>query len=793
MSLRNDFHAANAHTAAYQTLARYIAFAGQMNDSAGVRHAVEHAPQTVIKGRNFLQLVLDDTMDAFATLMARTIQDSDVTFEEVPHEFFLKLMRDRYGSKIKKDDAKEALRKVIDFKMAQSSRVVAQQSDLPTSIRIVMEDVEPPVLAALANGWTTMLRSLSTLMMSDRGLAASNAANEMATGVRMEVQEHIENVMRNQQGLGLGGPGGPGRAGGKGSFDAVLKTLETKNFPPDVKEKVEEELEKLKNEPTGTEANKTREYLKWVAALPWSEYSALEKDINKTESTLEADHYGLTKVKRAIVEHVAVENHTNGNSGRILCLVGPPGVGKTSIASSIAKATGREYQRISLGGIRDESVIRGHGRTYLGSRPGRIVHALKKAGTNNPLFVLDEIDKMGEGGPQGNPAAAMLEVLDPAQNNTFNDHFMEVDLDLSKVMFIATANELDNIPGPLRDRMDIIRIPGYTREEKMEIAKRHLIVKKMASNGLTPADIEIRSDALGYMISKYTREAGVRSLERLIDKVCRRVVVDNEKAVTKGKVTVTPADLENILGPVRIKRLDVTANGDRVGIVNGLAYSEVGGSILQLEAVMRPSRMQDARQKDFLLNVTGNLGKVMNESTEAALSAALDVVATSRTKLPEQDRYVLHINAVEGAVPKDGPSAGAAIATAIISVLTDIPIRSNVAMTGAISGNGYVLPIGGLPEKLDGALQDGADTVIIPRANLPDLEDVPASIRDKLIIKAADRIEDVLDIALARPLLGPSFGIPAAVPANLAPANDQPDPCDAQTPLPAFGPVMKLG
>lgn len=741
MSLKNDFHVADAHTAAYQTLTRYITHCRELSNSKSATSILEHAPKTVIKDRTFLQIVLDDALDAFSTVMARTMHDSDITFDDVPHEFFLKLMRDRHGPKISKQEGRDTLEKVINFKLSRPALIY--NPELPTFIKLVMDEFEPQALADLANNWNKVINGFSTLMMSNSALAAHASALEMQKTTVSTVQGHINKTMENRK--LLGGPAGAS-GGNPRNLEDLLKKLEGKTLPPEVREKVNDEIEKL-GDGRGSEAEKVKDFLKWIAALPWNEFSKLETDINKADQTLEKDHYGLTKVKSRIIEHVAVENHKGNSTGRILCLVGPPGVGKTSIAESIARATGRAYARLSLGGVRDEAAIRGHSRTYVGSRPGRMMETMKKAGTSNPLIVLDEIDKMGHESVNGDPSAAMLEVLDPAQNNTFHDHFMELDYDLSKVMFIATANDLGSIPGPLRDRMDVIMIPGYTREEKLEIAKRHLVVKRMAENKLTSDQLEISDDAILKLINDYTREAGVRSLERSIDTVCRKTVLGLQKGEIKGKIVVTAANLETFSGPTRVRHTDVKVNGDRVGVVNGLAWSAVGGSILQIEAMKGPGA-------DFKLEVTGHLGEVMKESSAVARRVVISMVDQLGLKKDALKKMEVHVHALDGAVPKDGPSAGAAMTTAIISAVTDIPIRSNVAMTGEISLNGEIMPIGGLPEKLDGALQDGADTVIIPKANEADLEDVPASIRSKLKIILASRIEEVLAVALTRPLPG---------------------------------------
>jgi ATP-dependent Lon protease len=527
---------------------------------------------------------------------------------------------------------------------------------------------------------------------------------------------------------------------GQEENDIIAKAVKEADLPFEVRLDAERELARLKKMPAmGPEAGVARTWLELLVALPWNKYPDTNKDIVKAEETLERDHYGMDKVKERILDFIAVMNQPDATGqGKILCLVGPPGVGKTSIVKSIAEATGRVSERIALGGVKEESEVRGHRRTFIGAMPGAIIKALRRAGTMNPVINLDEIDKMGSDAQRGDPASAFLEVLDPKQNNKFRDHYLDETVDLSKVLFICTANEEDRIPGPLRDRMEIVRLPGYTREQKFEIATRYLVKQQMKETGLKPSQFEIADDALKSMINDYTREAGVRNLERTIGTVCSKAVRKLQKS-PGTKITVTAADLKDLLGSARAAE-DKIPDEDTVGIVNGLAWSAVGGSTLQIEAMTRAG-------KDFRMTVTGNLKEVMRESAEVAHSVTLSLCdkfnIASKAKESE-----IHIHALSGSIPKDGPSAGAAMTTAMFSAVSGIKIKRDVAMTGEISLNGKVMVIGGIPEKLDGALRDGCTTVLIPKANLPDLEDVAEEVKSKLKIIPVSTIDEVLDLAL---------------------------------------------
>jgi ATP-dependent Lon protease len=490
--------------------------------------------------------------------------------------------------------------------------------------------------------------------------------------------------------------------------------------------------------PMSAEATVVRNYLDWLLGIPWATKSKVRKDLSFAENVLDSDHFGLEKVKERIVEYLAVQSRTNKLAGPILCLVGPPGVGKTSLAKSIAKATGREYVRMSLGGVRDEAEIRGHRRTYIGSMPGKVIQSMRKAKKSNPLFLLDEIDKMGMDF-RGDPASALLEVLDPEQNHTFNDHYLEVDYDLSNVMFITTANTL-NIPPALMDRMEIIRIAGYTEDEKVEIARRHLIPEVLKKHGVQAKEWSLDDEALRTIIRRYTREAGVRNLEREIATLVRKAVKELVSSKKKS-IKVDAENLEAYLG-VQRHRYGEAELEDQVGVVTGLAWTEVGGELLTIEGLMMPGKGR--------MTVTGNLKDVMKESISAAASYVRSRAIDFGIKPPLFEKRDIHVHVPEGATPKDGPSAGVAMATAIVSVLTGIPVHREVAMTGEVTLRGRVLPIGGLKEKLLAALRGGIKTVLIPEENAKDLADIPDNVKSGLNIIPVRHVDEVLQHALLR-------------------------------------------
>ena len=527
-------------------------------------------------------------------------------------------------------------------------------------------------------------------------------------------------------------------------IDDLENKIHAAGMPKEAEEKAHTELNKLKMmSPMSAEASVLRAYIDWMLRVPWKKRSKVRHDLERAEAVLDKDHFGLEEVKERILEYLAVQQRVKKIKGPILCLVGPPGVGKTSLGESIARATNREFVRMALGGVRDEAEIRGHRRTYIGSLPGKLIQKMAKVGVKNPLFLLDEVDKMGMDN-RGDPASALLEVLDPEQNNHFNDHYLEIDYDLSDVMFVCTSNSM-NIPGPLLDRMEVIRIPGYTEDEKLNIALRYLIPKQLKANGLTENEIEIKPEAIRDIVRYYTREAGVRSLEREIAKLCRKIVT---RHVKEKRTSVDVVDSKSIGDLLGVHKFDFgrAEDNDQIGQVTGLAWTEVGGDLLQIESTLVPGKGN--------LILTGQLGDVMKESASASLS-----VVRARTErlgidvdfLQKQD---VHVHVPDGATPKDGPSAGIAMTTALVSALTKVPVRADVAMTGEITLRGKVTAIGGLKEKLLAALRGGITTVIIPEENRKDLADIPANVTEHLEIVPVKWIDEVLDLALERPLTG---------------------------------------
>ncbi|MGB0921879.1 MAG: endopeptidase La [Alphaproteobacteria bacterium] len=506
----------------------------------------------------------------------------------------------------------------------------------------------------------------------------------------------------------------------------------------EAKEKAEAELKKLRNmPPMSAESTVVRNYLDWLLGIPWGKRGRVKKDIAAARDVLDRDHYGLEKVKERILEYLAVQARTKKMKGPILCLVGPPGVGKTSLGKSIADATGREFVRMSLGGVRDEAEVRGHRRTYVGSMPGKIIQSMKKTKNVNPMFLLDEIDKMGQDF-RGDPSSALLEVLDPEQNNTFADHYLEVDYDLSDVMFVTTANSL-NMPQPLLDRMEIIRLAGYTEDEKVEIATRHLIPKQIKDHGLKAGELTIAEDAVRDLVQRYTREAGVRNLERELANLARKAVLQLMENKRRKKINITKKNLEEFAGVPRF-RFGIAEDEDQVGVVTGLAWTEVGGELLQIESVMLPGKGK--------MTATGKLGDVMQESIQAAQSYVRSKSIDFGIKPTLFEKTDIHVHVPEGATPKDGPSAGVGMVTSIVSVLTGIPIHADVAMTGEVTLRGRVLPIGGLKEKLLAALRGGLKTVLIPKDNEKDLAEIPDNVKEGLTIIPVATVEEVLKNAL---------------------------------------------
>jgi ATP-dependent Lon protease len=525
----------------------------------------------------------------------------------------------------------------------------------------------------------------------------------------------------------------------KNEIQELEEKIKNKKMSKEATLKAKKELKKLKMmSPMSAEATVVRNYIDWILTLPWYEYTEDKLDIAEAEKILDEDHYGLKKPKARILEYLAVQKLVDAIKGPILCFVGPPGVGKTSLAKSIARSMGRKFVRISLGGVRDEAEIRGHRRTYIGALPGKIIQSLKKAGSGNPVFLLDEVDKMSTDF-RGDPSAALLEVLDPEQNFNFNDHYLDLDYDLSKVMFICTANTMGGIPGPLQDRMEVIRIAGYTDLEKLSIARRYLVPKQLEANGLQGVSAEFRDDALRTLVHRYTKESGVRSLEREVASVCRKIAKDVLKNGRDKKYLVGPKMVQRFLGPPRFRYGTAEAE-DQIGLTTGLAWTELGGELLTIEATVMPGKGK--------LMITGKLGEVMQESAQAAMSyvrSRAEVLGLDKRFIENMD---IHVHVPEGAIPKDGPSAGITMATTLVSALCRLPVRKDVAMTGEITLRGRVLPIGGLKEKVLAAHRGGIKKVIIPKENGKDIREIPRKVRERLEIVLVDHTDEVLREAL---------------------------------------------
>ena len=658
--------------------------------------------------------------------------------------------RAEYLSEIPGDAATiEALLRTVGGEFERYAKV---KKNIPEEALVtVSETTDPAKLADLVSGHLGIevaqkQELLETLSVSERlekvyGLMQGEmSVLQVEKKIKTRVKSQMERTQReyylNEQMKAIQKELGDGEEGGNEIAELEERIANTK-LSKEAKEKAEGELKKLKSmSPMSAEATVVRNYLDWMLSIPWGVKSRVKKDLNRAQEVLDTDHYGLEKVKERIVEYLAVQQRSKKLKGPIMCLVGPPGVGKTSLGKSVAKATGREFIRISLGGVRDESEIRGHRRTYIGSMPGKIIQALKKAKTTNPLILLDEIDKMGQDF-RGDPASAMLEVLDPEQNSTFVDHYMEVEYDLSNVMFLTTANSY-NMPGPLLDRMEIIPLAGYTEEEKVEIAKQHLLPKQVKNHGLKKDEFEVADDALIEMVRRYTREAGVRNLEREIGKLARKAVTK----IVKGEaetIKVTGENIDDFLG-VKKFRYGLAEKEDQVGVVTGLAYTSVGGDLLSIEALRLPGKGR--------MKTTGKLGDVMKESIDAASSYVRSIAPQIGIKPTKFDKWDIHVHVPEGATPKDGPSAGLAMVTSIVSVLTGIPVRKDIAMTGEVTLRGNALAIGGLKEKLLAALRGGVKTVLIPEENEKDLADIPDNVKEGLEIIPVSHVSEVLKLAL---------------------------------------------
>ena len=662
--------------------------------------------------------------EAKAELLTETLGDKDAAqamSRSVGDEF------ERYA-KIKKNIPEEALSAVADtHEPARLADLVAGHLGVEVSVK--QDLLETLVVAErLEKIFGHMQGELSVLQVEKK----------IKTRVKTQMERTQREYYLNEQMKAIQKELGDGEEGQNEVAELEARIAKTA-FSKEAGDKAQAELKKLKSmSPMSAEATVVRNYLDWLLSVPWGVKSRVKKDLAAAQKVLDADHYGLDKVKERIVEYLAVQARSAKLKGPILCLVGPPGVGKTSLGRSVAKATGREFIRISLGGVRDESEIRGHRRTYIGSMPGKIIQALKKAKTTNPLILLDEIDKMGQDF-RGDPASAMLEVLDPEQNATFTDHYLEVEYDLSNVMFITTANSY-NMPSPLLDRMEIIPLAGYTEDEKREIAKGHLVQKQITGHALKKGEFSITDAALTEVIRSYTREAGVRNLEREIAKLARKAVTEIVKKTAKT-VEITPEKLESYLG-VKRHRWGLAEKEDQVGVVTGLAWTSVGGELLHIEALKLPGKGR--------MKTTGKLGDVMKESIDAAASYVRSIAPELGVKPTKFENVDIHLHLPEGATPKDGPSAGLAMVTSIVSVMTGIPVRKDVAMTGEVTLRGNALPIGGLKEKLLAALRGGIKTVLIPEENAKDLIEIPDNVKQGMEIIPVSHVREVLKIALVR-------------------------------------------
>ncbi|KPU84971.1 DNA-binding protein [Marinosulfonomonas sp. PRT-SC04] len=666
----------------------------------------------------------DTYFEARAEVLDETLGDPDTVealVRSVGGEF------ERYA-KIKKNVPEEALSAVADA--VESDKL----SDLVAGHLGIEVAQKQELLETLSVA--ERLEKIYGLMQGE--MSVLKVEKKIKTRVKSQMERTQREYYLNEQMKAIQKELGDGEEGQNEVAELEARIASTK-LSKEALEKANSEIKKLKNmSPMSAEATVVRNYLDWMLSIPWGKRSRVKKDLNAAQKVLDDDHYGLEKVKERIVEYLAVGQRTRKLKGPILCLVGPPGVGKTSLGKSVARATGREFIRISLGGVRDESEIRGHRRTYIGSMPGKIIQALKKAKTTNPLILLDEIDKMGQDF-RGDPASAMLEVLDPEQNSTFVDHYLEVEYDLSDVMFLTTANTY-NMPGPLLDRMEIITLSGYTEDEKSEIAKQHLIDKQVKNHGLKKGEFKLEDSALKEIIRTYTREAGVRNLEREIAKLARKVVTKIVRGEEEG-VVITTDNLEGYLGVKRF-RYGLAEEKDHVGVVTGLAWTSVGGELLSIEALKLPGKGR--------MKTTGKLGDVMKESIDAASSYVRSISPEIGVKPPVFEQIDIHVHVPEAATPKDGPSAGVGMVTSIVSVLTGIAVRKDIAMTGEVTLRGNVLPIGGLKEKLLAALRGGIKTVLIPAENEKDLVEIPDNVKEGLTIIPVAHVSEVLKHALVR-------------------------------------------
>ncbi len=659
---------------------------------------------------------------------AELVKESDEKSDEI--EALVRSVSGEFGRYAKlnsnvPDEALEAVKETKD--PAQLADTVAGHLGVEQEDKQALLEIED---------LTQRLEKIFELMHAE--MSVLKVERKIKSRVKSQMERTQREYYLNEQMKAIQKELGDGEEGG-GELAELEERIAKVKLSEEAAEKVAAELKKLKSmSPMSAEATVVRNYMDWILSIPWNKRTRVKKDLNAAQKVLDADHYGLEKVKERIVEYLAVQQRSRKLKGPILCLVGPPGVGKTSLGKSVARATGREFIRISLGGVSDESEIRGHRRTYIGSMPGKIIQSMKKAKTINPLILLDEIDKMGRD-HRGDPSSALLEVLDPEQNSTFTDHYMEVEYDLSNVMFLTTANSY-NMAGPLLDRMEIITLAGYTEDEKSEIAKQHLIAKQQKGHGLKAGEFDLEDGALRDIIRYYTREAGVRNLEREIAKLCRKAVTLIVKK-EQTSVKVTSDNIEDFLGVKRFK-YGLAEEENQIGVVTGLAWTSVGGDLLHIEALRLPGKGR--------MKTTGKLGDVMKESIDAASSFVRSKAVTLGITPPEFEKMDIHVHVPEGGTPKDGPSAGIGMVTSIVSVLTQIPVKREVAMTGEVTLRGNVLPIGGLKEKLLAALRGGIKTVLIPKDNQKDLTEIPDNVKEGLELIPVSNVMEVLEIALER-------------------------------------------
>jgi ATP-dependent Lon protease len=805
LSVKQSFEAA-----AGSNLREFIRLLDIMAKDPDVKELYKDVPRSIKGNRSLRNLLLDDLQEAAIFIY------KDVEPKDRPVDFYKTLLDYRDpGKKITRQQATQALNAKIQQVMDNGSsdedviapRFTSFYAELPDHFRKALSSffggivntlpgyamtdavfITQDRLSAYATGLNTIIESVEMSLMQEEEemfslahpegdakspskLSANDisgqAANDPKASPPADIDKLANKSIQNQQEsyvlkerliqinkrLKELGEKPEGKLG------ELTKKVEEAGMPPEALDAAREALGRMEEaSPRSSEYNGLKEYVTWLVSIPWGKMSPINGDIVGAERILDEDHYGLEKAKQAIIEYVAVQNRTKRPDGTILCLVGPPGIGKTSLGTSIARATGREFVRLSLGGLHEEAQIRGYEPSYKSAMPGKVVQAMKKAGTANPLMLLDEIDKLGHSDTHGDPSAALLEVLDHKQNATFRDNYLGVGYDLSKVLFVTTANYEDKIPEALRDRMEIIRLPSYTADEKFEIARRHLVPRQMAEKALTAEQFSISDSALSKLILEYTSESGVRGLEKELGKLARRTVLDLARGKTTG-YQITPENLKEIAGTPKVSLENIPDN-DTVGLVNGLAYTSVGGCLLQIEAVASPGR-------NFEITATGDLGKHIKESVDVARGLIKNRAEQFGVK-DAIEKMSISLNAPADS-PKDGPSAGAAITLAIISALLKIPVRREFAMTGKIGLNGQILPIGGVREKLQGALNAGATTVLIPKANEKDLADVPESIKSKLIIHSVSKIEEVLQFALVDNVLrnAPAYDVtPQAGPQN---------------------------